>query len=78
MLRDFRCVSDDDFANQPYCYTIINTNSPRQLDISMAQGLIDSARGGQVSIVTPFTLKGALRSLVRLHSATPRQLQRLR
>lgn len=60
MLRDFRGVSDDAFASEPYCYTIINTNSPRTLDIPMAQGLIDFARNGQLSIVTPFTLMGAM------------------
>lgn len=60
MLQDFRGLSDDAFAADPHCYTIINTNSPRTLDIPMAQGLIDFARAGQLSIVTPFTLMGAM------------------
>lgn len=60
MLRDFRGLSDAEFAAQPHCYTIINTNSPRQIDIPMAQGLIDFARYGQPSIVTPFCLMGAM------------------
>lgn len=60
MIRDFRGLSDDEFRTTPRCYTIINTNSPRTLDIPMAQGLIDFARAGQVSIVTPFTLMGAM------------------
>ncbi len=60
MLRDFRDLSDDEFHAQSHCYTIINTNSPRTLDIPMAQGLIDFAKAGQVSIVTPFTLMGAM------------------
>ncbi|MEM6593857.1 MAG: trimethylamine methyltransferase family protein [Pseudomonadota bacterium] len=60
MIRDFRGASDADFAANPHCYTIINTNSPRTLDITMAQGLIDFARHGQMSIVTPFTLMGAM------------------
>ncbi|MEM1352655.1 MAG: trimethylamine methyltransferase family protein [Pseudomonadota bacterium] len=60
MLRDFRGVSDAEFAAAPYCYTIINTNSPRTLDIPMAQGLVDFAKAGQMSIVTPFTLMGAM------------------
>ncbi len=60
MLRDFRGLSDDEFTAAPHCYTIINTNSPRNLDIPMAQGLIDFARAGQISIVTPFTLMGAM------------------
>lgn len=60
MLRDFRGASDAGFSANPHCYTIINTNSPRTLDIPMAQGLIDFARHGQLSIVTPFTLMGAM------------------
>ena len=60
MFRDFRAVSDEQFMAEPYCYTIINTNSPRTLDIPMAQGLIDFAKFGQLSIVTPFTLMGAM------------------
>ena len=60
MLRDFRGLSDAGFEAESHCYTIINTNSPRQIDIPMAQGLIDFARHGQVSIVTPFTLMGAM------------------
>jgi trimethylamine--corrinoid protein Co-methyltransferase len=60
MLGEFRGLSDADFRANSHCYTIINTNSPRQLDIPMAQGLIDFARYGQVSIVTPFTLMGAM------------------
>ena len=60
MLQDFRGLSDEAFAATPHCYTIINTNSPRTLDIPMAQGLIDFAKARQLSIVTPFTLMGAM------------------
>ena len=60
MIRDFRGLTDEEFRAESHCYTIINTNSPRTLDIPMAQGLIDFARYGQVSIVTPFTLMGAM------------------
>ena len=60
MIRDFRGLSDGEFAGASHCYTIINTNSPRVLDVPMAQGLIDFARARQVSIVTPFTLMGAM------------------
>jgi trimethylamine--corrinoid protein Co-methyltransferase len=35
---------------------VINSNSPRQLDIPMCMGLIDFAAAGQVAVVTPFTL----------------------
>ncbi|ASP22724.1 trimethylamine methyltransferase (MTTB) [Antarctobacter heliothermus] len=60
MIAGFRGLSDDDFRANPHCYTIINTNSPRQIDIPMAQGLIDFARHGQPSVVTPFCLMGAM------------------
>ncbi len=60
MIRDYRGLSDDQFTAAPHTYSIINTNSPRTLDIPMAQGLIDFARHGQLSIVTPFTLMGAM------------------
>lgn len=60
MLADFRGLSDDALRAKPHTYTIINTNSPRQIDIPMAQGLIDFARHGQPSVVTPFCLMGAM------------------
>ena len=70
MIRDFRGVSDGTFQDNPHCYTIINTNSPRTLDIPMAQGLIDFARHGQLSIVTPFTLMGAMAPITVAGSIT--------
>ncbi|WP_217576084.1 trimethylamine methyltransferase family protein [Mesorhizobium sp. GbtcB19] len=60
MIRLARGLSQDEFQAGAYCYTVINTNSPRQLDIPMAQGIIDFARAGQVSIITPFCLAGAM------------------
>ncbi|KZY48469.1 trimethylamine methyltransferase [Roseovarius sp. HI0049] len=60
LLRDFRGLTDDEFQTDPHCYTVINTNSPRVIDTPMAQGLIDFARHRQLSIVTPFTLMGAM------------------
>jgi trimethylamine---corrinoid protein Co-methyltransferase len=60
MIRMAHGLSEDDFRSRPYTYTNINTNSPRQLDIPMAQGIIDFAAAGQLLIVTPFTLAGAM------------------
>ncbi|MDQ6437369.1 trimethylamine methyltransferase family protein [Mesorhizobium sp. LHD-90] len=60
MIRLARGLSRDAFRSSVHCYTVINTNSPRQLDIPMAQGIIDFARAGQVSIITPFCLAGAM------------------
>ncbi|QIE55757.1 trimethylamine methyltransferase family protein [Pikeienuella piscinae] len=48
------------FRAEPRTYTVINTNSPRQIDRSMAEGIIDHARWGQVSVITPFCLLGAM------------------
>ncbi len=60
MARIAYGLSEAEFAARPWCYTVINTNSPRQLDIPMCQGIIDFARAGQVSVITPFTLAGAM------------------
>jgi trimethylamine--corrinoid protein Co-methyltransferase len=60
MMKLARGVDDATFRANPHCYTVINTNSPRQLDIPMARGIIDFARYGQLSIITPFCLAGAM------------------
>lgn len=60
MIRIAHGLSEAAFQSRPYTYTNINTNSPRQLDIPMAQGIIDFAAAGQLVIVTPFTLAGAM------------------
>ena len=60
MTRIARGLSEDEFKQKAWCYTVINTNSPRQLDIPMCQGIIDFAKAGQVSVITPFTLAGAM------------------
>jgi trimethylamine--corrinoid protein Co-methyltransferase len=51
---------------------VINTNSPLQLDIPMAEGLITMAEYGQCNIITPFTLAGAM-SPVTLAGALAQQ-----
>ncbi|WP_299414919.1 trimethylamine methyltransferase family protein [uncultured Sulfitobacter sp.] len=53
-------LSADDFEDGVWLTTVINTNSPRMLDNPMAQGIIDFARAGQLSIITPFCLAGAM------------------
>ena len=45
MIRIARGLSEGDFRSAARCYTVINTNSPRQLDIPMSQGIIDFAEG---------------------------------
>ncbi len=60
LIRIGLALSDDDFNDGVWATTIINTNSPRQIDIPMAEGIIDFARAGQISIITPFCLAGAM------------------
>lgn len=60
MLRLGQGLTEAEFRSRPRCYAVINTNSPRQLDGSMCQGLIDFAEAGQMTVVTPFTLAGAM------------------
>jgi trimethylamine--corrinoid protein Co-methyltransferase len=48
------------FQSEPHCYTVCNTNSPLQLDLPMTDGILEFARHGQLVIITPFTLAGAM------------------
>ena len=50
----------EDLIGNPALAGIINTNSPLQLDIPMAEGLIALAEFGQAVVITPFTLAGAM------------------
>lgn len=70
LLQIARGISAEEFTENVYCFTIINSNSPRQLDIPMAQGIIDFARYGQVSIITPFCLAGAMAPITVAGSLT--------
>ena len=60
MVRIARGLTAEELLEQPSVFTVINTNSPLQLDIPMMQGIIEMARAGQVSVITPFTLSGAM------------------
>jgi len=60
LIRLANGIDRDEFETTPHCWTNINTNSPRQLDIPMSMGIIDFARAGQATIMTPFTLAGAM------------------
>lgn len=53
-------LTPEEFVETPCVATVINTSSPLRLDTPMLQGLIEMAKAGQVSIVTPFTLAGAM------------------
>lgn len=60
MLRIARGADAESFRQTPFTFTVINTNSPRQLDRPMTQGIIDFAEWGQPSVITPFCLLGAM------------------
>jgi trimethylamine--corrinoid protein Co-methyltransferase len=60
MLRIAHGIDEDRFRSEPHCYTICNTNSPLQLDLPMTDGILKFAENGQLVIITPFTLAGAM------------------
>lgn len=60
IIRLANGFSMDEFTNTPCCYCVANTNSPLQLDDLMCAGIIDAAKAGQLTIITPFTLAGAM------------------
>lgn len=60
MVRIARGVTDDEIDQQASVTTVINTSSPLRLDHPMAEGIIQYSARGQVCIITPFTLAGAM------------------
>jgi len=60
MARIALGCNEAQLAEKPALFAIINTNSPLQLDIPMAEGLMEMAAAGQAVCVTPFTLAGAM------------------
>ncbi len=60
MLRLRFGIEPDAPLDRAITYTVVNTNSPLILDKPMCQGMIDFAKAGQMIIVTPFTLSGAM------------------
>jgi trimethylamine--corrinoid protein Co-methyltransferase len=60
MIRLAHGLDQAGFEDGVWATTVINSNSPRQLDIPMARGIIDFARAGQLSLITPFCLAGAM------------------
>jgi trimethylamine--corrinoid protein Co-methyltransferase len=60
MARIARGISRERLLEEPSVYTVVNSNSPLQLDRPMLWGIIEMARHRQVTVVTPFTLAGAM------------------
>ena len=60
IIRIANGLSEDEFTSSAYSYSVANSNSPLQLDHLMCRGIIDAARAGQMMLLTPFTLAGAM------------------
>ncbi len=67
-----RGIDRDALAQTPALFSIVNTSSPLRVDGAMLQGLMEMSRHGQVVVVTPFTLSGAM-SPVTLAGALAQQ-----
>ncbi|MFA9420372.1 MAG: trimethylamine methyltransferase family protein, partial [Gammaproteobacteria bacterium] len=55
-----RGVDRETLKKEPSIITVVNTNSPLRVDGPMLDGLMEMAQNGQPTIVTPFTLSGAM------------------
>ncbi len=60
MVRIAGGLSHEEFEASPRMYTNINSTSPLKHDHPMLDGYMRCARRGQVTVVTPFTLAGAM------------------
>ena len=60
MVRIARGIPDAQIDRETSLYTVVNSNSPLQIDVPMARGIMDMARRNQLMILTPFTLAGAM------------------
>jgi trimethylamine--corrinoid protein Co-methyltransferase len=60
IVRLARGITEEEMLREPSAYTVINTNSPLKLDDPMGMGIVEMARRGQMCVVTPFTLSGAM------------------
>src|SRR3546814_10604054 len=60
MVRIARGVSREQMAREPSLFSIINSSSPLRLDHPMLQGIVTMADAGQPTVITPFTLAGAM------------------
>jgi trimethylamine---corrinoid protein Co-methyltransferase len=60
MVRIAGGLTHEEFAERPRMFTNINSSSPLKHDWPMLDGAMRMARKGQPTIVTPFTLSGAM------------------
>ncbi|HEY7749429.1 MAG TPA: trimethylamine methyltransferase family protein [Aestuariivirgaceae bacterium] len=60
MVAIARGKTREDIRGEPSVVTSFNTNSPRRVDEELLDGLMCFAEYGQVNMITPFTLAGAM------------------
>ncbi|CAM5776133.1 methyltransferase [Labrys miyagiensis] len=60
LVRIARGIDRETLDREVSLFTIINSNSPLRLDIPMMEGVIQMARHNQLTVLTPFTLAGAM------------------
>ena len=60
MTRIGHALTVEELRERPSLWSVINTNSPLQLDEPMMQGIIEMSSMGQPVVITPFTLAGAM------------------
>ena len=60
MMAISRGLTREALIDDPSCITIISVNSPRRFDEAMSDGLMAMAAWGQATVITPFTLMGAM------------------
>ncbi len=60
MARIARGIDDEQLEREPSIHSVINCNSPLQLDTPMLEGILQFSARNQVIVLTPFTLAGAM------------------
>ena len=70
MVRIAGQFSHEEFDASPKLYTNINSTSPLKHDMPMLDGLMRMAERGQPTIVTPFTLAGAMAPVTMVGAVT--------
>jgi trimethylamine---corrinoid protein Co-methyltransferase len=70
-------IPRDRMDRQVTAITVINSNSPLRLDGPMGEGLVELARSGQASILTPFTLAGAMSPVTLMGAVTQQNAEAL-
>ncbi len=77
MVAIARGLTVEELAEDRSVVANININSPRKLDVEMAHGAIALAEANQATIVTPFTLMGAMTPVTMAAALTQQNAEAL-